>query len=913
MKTLSRWIRSAVAVGVVAVLLRPGLAIGHGTPKGSIGFDFSVVVDSQFIEITADVDLPTGFAVELRNLLDVNHDYQVQTPDEQQRLLWMIQAGDGPVSLMVDGKKVILAPLYNPKLRLSTRDSASLLGRGKLRASWFGYTPKGLGRGSRVEFRRSLWSSYPATSRLVLGGQDGLGFADTKVVEKSFKAGEEGRFQFVVQTPFASRAAATRNANPDARADTQRRMIPANAVQLAEALAQNYSHLLPADERQRIGGIHRRLRMGIQKVQFRRRADAETLTSLNKASSELVALLETCDGVVRLDLQETASFPRSPRSVHLPGDAGAFLLRVENGTGPHRGRIYDRSFDIGEFREPLSAGAIRSGVTWIMARITDLPADPTILKIALGAGEATKLVPLRLESPKAARLKMTVLSDDDGQAVPAMVSLRWKTCNLDRRPATALDLVPQFGGQGRQTSLRSARLTGLRGKGFWVVSGPFEMDLPPGEWEVTVRRGPEHSIESGEFTLKPGERLERVIRPRRWINMPEGGWYSGDDHVHSRILSDADARNLLTYVAAEDIHLANIVKMGDINRTFFQQRGHGKDYRVSDGLRVLVPGQECPRTHEQLGHTLAMNTKSFIRDTSRYYLYDTVFDEVHRQGGFSGYAHINRDLFFVHRDMSMNIPRGKVDFGEILQFGNLGTDLYYEFLNLGYPLTASAGSDLPWGGSIGEVRVYAQLGKKNFSADNWFEAFGKGHTFVSSGPMLELDVEGALPGDTVELDEDRSVQVRARLRINPQLGAHKLELIAHGEAIKSVTGKGVGDGEIVLNASVPVTGGLWLALRGRGADGSLAHTTPVYLARRGMRFWKMNEVETLIAKRLSQLAEIEGIVATARKAVADGTSVGLIEIQELAEQGDQLLDRVRLARGNYATLRKTYETELKLR
>jgi len=120
----------------------------------------------------------------------------------------------------------------------------------------------------------------------------------------------------------------------------------------------------------------------------------------------------------------------------------------------------------------------------------------------------------------------------------------------------------------------------------------------------------------------------------------------------------------------------------------------------------------------------------------------------------------------------MNIPRGKVDFGEILQFGVLGTDLYYEFLNLGYPLTASAGSDLPWGGSIGEVRVFAYLGEKKFSADNWFQAFGNGHTFVSSGPMLELDVEGALPGDTLKLNKDRAVKVQARLRINPQLGAN---------------------------------------------------------------------------------------------------------------------------------------------
>ena len=308
-----------------------------------------------------------------------------------------------------------------------------------------------------------------------------------------------------------------------------------------------------------------------------------------------------------------------------------------------------------------------------------------------------------------------------------------------------------------------------------------------------------------------------------------------------------------------------------------------------------------------------MNTQSFVRDTSKYYLYDTVFDEVHKQGGLSGHAHVNRDLFFVHRDMSLNIPQHKIDFAEILQFGRLGTDLYYEFLNLGYRLTASAGSDLPWGGTIGEVRVYARLGAQAFSADNWFEAFRKGRTFVSNGPMLELEVEGARPGDTLELDRDRPVRVRAKLLANPDTGAGKLELIAHGEVIESVNASRAKQGELVMDVSVPVKGGVWLALRGTAADGSLAHTTPVYIARKGLRFWKAAEVEPLIEKQLKRLGEIEMIVANAREEVDAGAAPALTEILELAKQGDQLLERVERAKGLYASLLKKFKQEEKLR
>ena len=76
----------------------------------------------------------------------------------------------------------------------------------------------------------------------------------------------------------------------------------------------------------------------------------------------------------------------------------------------------------------------------------------------------------------------------------------------------------------------------------------------------------------------------------------------------------------MAWVRAEDIHLANVVKMGNIYRTFFEQRGFGPQFRVLDGEFALVPGQECPRTHEEIGHTLAMNITSMVRDTDRYFL-----------------------------------------------------------------------------------------------------------------------------------------------------------------------------------------------------------------------------------------------------------------------------------------------------
>src|SRR5262249_51419478 len=148
---------------------------------------------------------------------------------------------------------------------------------------------------------------------------------------------------------------------------------------------------------------------------------------------------------------------------------------------------------------------------------------------------------------------------------------------------------------------------------------------------------------------------------------------------------------------------------------------------------------------------LELNLQNPVRFPDRYYLYDAVFDEVRRQGGIVGYPHIYRPApmnYFVRQDMTLNVPAGRVDFAEFCEYGDIGEDLYYEFLNLGFRLAASAGSDAPYGNTIGTSRVYAYTGTE-FSPDAWLAALKAGHTFVTNGPMLDLKVDQQIPGSTI--------------------------------------------------------------------------------------------------------------------------------------------------------------------
>ena len=633
----------------------------------------------------------------------------------------------------------------------------------------------------------------------------------------------------------------------------------------------------------------------------------------------LAHFLDTCPGLIRLDLRQglPETPPREP--IELSGSVGALLLQVVTGREETRYLLQDYSLSGLQEVEPIRIQAAARATTWVLLSLSGIPSrrTPLVLEFQRESHEPVRL-PLEVKAPTPARLKVRVLSADTGLETPAMVRLVWKPDGRDYRPSNALDLVEQFDGHG--SSQLSTNLPGrLRGD-YWCVPGPFDMALPPGEWEIAIRRGLEHLPLFDTITLKPGERLERTYRPQRWVDMRKLGWFSGDDHVHFRLLSDEDAQRLMTWVKAEDLYLANVVEMGDINRTWFRQRGFGRGHRVVSKDHVLSPGQECPRTGARfrLGHALAMNTTSLVRNPDRYFLYDWMFDRVHRQGGLTGYAHVHRTYPQLHRDMSINVPKNKVDFLELMQIGILGTNLYYEFLDLGFKLTAAAGSDVPFAGTVGEVRMYAYAPEAG-DGDAWFEAVGQGRTFVTNGPMLELEVGGAMPGDELAVEKNQKIRVRARAWGHPgRSRPSRLEIVRHGRVIGRIQPSDPEENELRLSFELEGENGYWIAARAEGTDGSLAHTTPVYLVRKSLRFWNYDKVERLIATRLHSLDEVERLVDRARamhggevtdEPRGEGERTAWWEIRRLAEQGPELLVRVAEARSIYGQLRQRWKLE----
>ena len=511
-------------------------------------------------------------------------------------------------------------------------------------------------------------------------------------------------------------------------------------------------------------------------------------------------------------------------------------------------------------------------------------------------------------------LQVEIRDKASGQLVPAMVCIsslddhKWRTPPDGRVSppySTARDfyapgnwkrgdigLVRVTNGDYQDNNTRSTVYRGASAYPFWqeaaiyFVSQPFTMTLPAGRWRLAVARGIEYLPVFEEFDISANQAKKRDVALARWVDMPRQGWYSGDDHVHYPRTRPEHNEFLLTWARAEDVHVTNILRMGDIRRTYFEQSGYGKQFRHHQDDYVLVSGQEDPR--DEPGHAIALNITAPVRDTARYHLYDFMFDGIRAQGGLTGYAH---NAWSHPWDSTINVVRGKIDFAEILQFRRLGLEDYYDFLNLGFKLAAAAGSDLPWGSTIGEVRVYAYTGA-GFSPDTWFAALKQGRTFVTNGPMLMLTADGAMPGDDLKVRRNSTVRIRARAWAPEIIGSPKtLELISHGRVIHSVKSSNPKKWELRFEFSLRAEESQWVAARVASHNGALAHTSPVYLVVDGDSFRKRSELPRLVDNRLKELDSIGD-------KLRDVKYVGRYAVGE----ADALVGRIEQARERYRQL-----------
>jgi hypothetical protein len=161
---------------------------------------------------------------------------------------------------------------------------------------------------------------------------------------------------------------------------------------------------------------------------------------------------------------------------------------------------------------------------------------------------------------------------------------------------------------------------------------------------------------------------------------------------------------------------------------------------------------------------------------------------------------------------------------------------WYRFLNLGYRLPIVAGTDkMSAEVPIGAVRTYGHLlTDEPLTFEAWAAAVRAGRTFVSSGPVIELAVEGHEPGDVIRLASPARLEATVRARA-AQGVLTDLELIVNGRIVAATTSTATT--ELNLHESINIEAGSWIAARSRSGSqiesafttSMAAHTSPVYV------------------------------------------------------------------------------------
>lgn len=511
------------------------------------------------------------------------------------------------------------------------------------------------------------------------------------------------------------------------------------------------------------------------------------------------------------------------------------------------------------------------------------------IRAAIGAAIALLFPPATAFSEPISTVRFRLL-DDSGKPTPAMVCITGVEDGTVRlppdgranpRPSTTGEFTSGIDFQRHAEWVGPVRKTAGKGDNrdrsyvyesvpslpYWnepvmyQASGEFSIRLPNGKWRIAVEHGNEYVPVAEEFSTS-GSATEKIIRLKRWIDLPAEGWYSGDVHVHHPTVEAKHREYLLEYARAEDVHLVSVLEqhhhLGGKAReiaSHSKQAGFGKEFRVQKEGRWLVSGQEAPSS--QFGHIIGLNIEHLVRDPEQFDLYDRAFHALHQQkGALVGYAHFSWNGCDLPRGFSWYVTTGQIDFVELLQFMRINVLDYYDYLNLGFRLVAAAGSDVPWGSSLGEVRTYVHTGPA-FDPDQWFADLKAGRSFVSNGPALDFTVDESLPGTELQRKRGDRITVFAKVRSHEKIGLPEVLRVVSGDGVAKEVSAESNQTELSVRTEIRLERSGWLVASARCANGAVAHSSPIYVTVNGQPTWSPSRGPAAIKKQLAAIQKIE--------------------------------------------------------
>jgi len=430
------------------------------------------------------------------------------------------------------------------------------------------------------------------------------------------------------------------------------------------------------------------------------------------------------------------------------------------------------------------------------------------------------------------------------------------------------------------------------------------LQVPAGTLHVQVTRGNEYTVR--EFTVAAPAGEETLVRwePERWCDPNAEDWYSADLHVHMNITGDlvCTPQQAVRMQHGEGLNLMNLVAANLTQSRVFDKEAleewPGVDLPWSTEGGIARMGVEY--RNDLLGHVhvLGLAQPPAVYHTGHP---GTDHDEdwppnavacrnFRNEGGTVGYCHpvfvpvsddddserapsevfARRSRTVEARELVVDAALGVVDSVDVLSNADpfASSALYRRLLGAGIRLAVSAGTDTflsysrndVYSNPPGWARMYAHIPGEPLTVASYQRAVRRGATIASTGPWLELHVEGRLPGSILDVAAGEECEIVARVR---GADVERLELRT-ADGLLAACDVSAGQEE-EIRISVRVAEATWVVATAHGRSSNtspapvvFSHTSPVYLDVDGRRATRTRHVNWC----LSWLDHLEWLVRT---------------------------------------------------
>ena len=137
--------------------------------------------------------------------------------------------------------------------------------------------------------------------------------------------------------------------------------------------------------------------------------------------------------------------------------------------------------------------------------------------------------------------------------------------------------------------------------------------------------------------------------------------------------------------------------------------------------------------------------------------------------------------------LPVDLALGTIDYHELMSTTSswAAMGVWHHALNNGFHLAVVGGEDsinnLHKTAILGQNRSYSYLGPA-LNWDAWVKAIRKGHSFVTNAPLLQLQVEGKIPGEELRLSADGGTVV-IKGKVESIVPLNRVELVIRGKRL----------------------------------------------------------------------------------------------------------------------------------